>query len=80
MKALDILENELLVMLDNIKRIKENKYNGKENELEYKQSCSNLVSEFKYKIATLKQILTLVSTLRTKHIFQEEYSKFEKDN
>jgi hypothetical protein len=78
MKGIEVLENELLTMLENIKRIKENQYDNIKSEYEYKQSCSNLTSEFKHRIATLKQILTLVSTLRTKHIFDKEYSKFEK--
>lgn len=70
MKGIDILEKELLAMLDNINRIKENKDKYKHDE--FKPTCSALVTEFKHRIATLKQILTLVSTLRTKHIFEND--------
>lgn len=68
MKQLELLEQELLMIQENIQRIKKFK---KEHESEkYKPYSSRVVGEFKHRIITLKQRLTLVSTITTSSLFK----------
>jgi hypothetical protein len=70
MKQLELLEQELLMMQENIERIKNYK---KEYENQKWQPChSNVVGELKHRIIALKQRLTLVSSITTNRLFENE--------
>ena len=63
MKDLQQLENELIYMLDNIKRLKALK---KENEtVKWRLSQSNVMGELKHRIVSVKQTMTRVSKIST---------------
>lgn len=67
MKQLELLEQELLLIQENIKRIKMFK---KEHESgKYKPYSSRVIGEFKHRIVTLKQRLTLASKITTSSLF-----------
>ena len=63
MEDLQQLENELIYMLDNIKRLKALK---KENETaKWLLSQSNVMGELKHRIVSVKQTMTRVSKIST---------------
>ena len=63
MKDLQQLENELIYILDNIKRLKALK---KENESTmWIYSQSNVMGELKHRIVSVKQTMTRVSKIST---------------
>ena len=68
MKQLELLEQELLMIQENIQRIK--KFKKEHESKKYKPYSSRVVGEFKHRIITLKQRLTLVSTITTSSLFE----------
>jgi len=68
MEHLEFLEQELKMMLDNIKRIK--KYQKENFCNKWTPSQSNVVGEFKHRTITLKARLTLASNIRTNELFK----------
>ena len=67
MKELEMLEMELKLLQDNIKRLKAYQ---KDNENETWKPCkSNVVGEFKHRLIALKQRITLVSEITTNQLF-----------
>ena len=67
MEQLELLEQELKMLQENIERIKRFK-NDEENK-KYRPYHSNVVGEFKHRIVSLKQRLTLVSKITTSTLF-----------
>lgn len=63
MKEIEMLEQELILMLDNINRLKEFKKSFKKGD--WKPYNSNIVGELKHRGVALKQRLTLVSNITT---------------
>ncbi len=63
MKELEMLEMELVLLQDNIKRMKQFKSEFKKGD--YKPCHSRVIGEFKHRVVTLKQRLTLVSNINT---------------
>ena len=66
-KQLELLEQELIMLQENIVRIK--KYQREQNK--NKNICyqSRVVGEFKHRIFSLKQRLTIVSKITTRNLF-----------
>lgn len=69
MKQLELLEQELLMMQENIKRIKA--YKKEYETKKWKPSHSNVVGELKHRAIALKQRLTLVSAITTSSLFEK---------
>jgi len=67
MEQLELLEVELKMIQDNIKRIRE--FQKEQDNNKYKQYSSLVVGEFKHRIVALKQRLTLVSKITTRDLF-----------
>jgi len=67
MKQLELLKHELIMIQENIERIEQFKLN-KDNK-KYKPYHSNVVGEFKHRIVSIKQRLTLVSKITTTDLF-----------
>lgn len=68
MKELEMLEMELMLLQDNIKRIKNY---AKERENKKWNPCSSrVVGEFKHRLTSLKQRMTLSSNLTTSDLFK----------
>ena len=67
MEQLELLEVELKMIQDNIKRIREFQ-KLYENE-KWKPHQSNVVGELKHRVVVLKQRLTLVSKITTRDLF-----------
>ena len=68
MKQLKLLEQELVMLQENINRVKEFK---KEHEkCQYTPYQSNVVGELKHRMVSLKQRLTLVSSITTRNLFE----------
>lgn len=63
MKEIEMLEMELILIQDNIKRMKEFKSEFKKGD--WKPCNSSVVGEFKHRIIALKQRLTLASKINT---------------
>ncbi len=68
MKQLQLLEQELIMLQENIERIKKYQKDG-QNVSNYQ---SRVVGEFKHRIVALKQRLTLVSQMNTNSLFRKE--------
>jgi uncharacterized small protein (DUF1192 family) len=69
MKQLELLEQELMMLQENIKRVKAYK---KECETQkWKPYQSNVVGELKHRIIALKARLTLVSAITTSSLFEK---------
>lgn len=68
MKELELLKSELLLMLDNIERIK--LYQQDEDNKAYRPNNSNVVGELKHRAISLKQRLTLIKSLTTNKLFE----------
>lgn len=70
MKDLQQLENELVYLLDNIKRLKTLK---KENEqVKWIYSQSNVMGELKHRIVSIKQTMTRVSKISTMNYLRQK--------
>jgi len=69
MEQLELLEQELLMVLENIKRVKEYKQKYDNTEKWY-PSNSNVVGELKHRLVALKSRLTLVSGITTSSLFE----------
>jgi hypothetical protein len=67
MKQLELLEQELLMLQENINRLK--KFKKEYEKQEWTPSKSNVVGELKHRIISLKQRLTLVSGINTIDLF-----------
>jgi len=68
MKQLQLLEQELIMLQENIERVK--KYQKDTTNSHNYQS--RVVGEFKHRIVALKQRLTLVSKMNTNSLFRKE--------
>ena len=68
MKQLQLLEQELIMLQENIERIKKYQKDG-QNVSNYQ---SRVVGEFKHRIVALKQRLTLVSKMNTNSLFRKD--------
>lgn len=68
MKELELLKSELLLMLDNIERVK--LYQEDETNKSWKPYNSNVVGELKHRAVALKQRLTLIKNLTTTQLFK----------
>ncbi len=68
MKQLQLLEQELIMLQENIERIKKYQKEG-QNVSNYQ---SRVVGEFKHRIVALKQRLTLVCKMNTNSLFRKE--------
>jgi len=69
MEQLELLEQELLMVLENIKRVKA--YKEKQHDSEkYYPTNSNVVGELKHRAVALKSRLTLVSGITTSSLFE----------
>ncbi len=67
MKHIELLEKEIELLLDNIKRVKDFK---KENDAsKYKQYSSLVYGELKHRCVALKQRLTIINKTSTEDIF-----------
>jgi len=66
MEQLELLEVELKMIQDNIKRIREFQIEQENNK--YKQYSSHVVGELKHRIVALKQRLTIVSRITTRDL------------
>lgn len=69
MEQLDFLEQELNMMLENIKRIRE--YQKAEDNIKWRPCSSRVIGELKHRAVSLKQRLTLVSKLTTNNLFEK---------
>ena len=67
MEEIKKLEMELILMLDNIKRLKQFVKDSKEPDT-YRVSNARVVGELKHRSVALKQRLTLVSKVTTRNI------------
>lgn len=67
MEELKMLEMELSLLQDNIKRLKE--YREYHNNQRWSPCHSNVVGEFKHRLIALKQRITLVSKITTSQLF-----------
>lgn len=65
---IEMLEQELKMMLENIERVKEFS-NDKENK-HWKPYTSRVFGELKHRGVSIKQRITLVSKLSTRHLFE----------
>lgn len=68
MEQLDFLKSELLLMLDNIERVK--LYQQDEANKSWRPYNSNVVGELKHRAIALKQRLTLIKNLTTNQLFK----------
>ncbi len=68
MEQLEFLEQELNMMLENIKRIKE--YQKSEENIQWRPCSSRVMGELKHRAVSLKQRLTLVSSITTNDLFR----------
>ena len=71
MKQLELLEQELLMVQENIERIKN--YKKEYENQKWQPGQSNVVGELKHRIIALKQRLTLVSSITTNRLFKNEF-------
>lgn len=70
MKELEMLEMEIKLLQDNIERLKQF---AKDNDnFKWKPYSSNVVGEFKHRLISLKQRITLVSKITTSDIFKNK--------
>ena len=67
MKELELLEIEIKLMQDNIKRLKEFQKENKDNK--WKPYQSNVVGELKHRAVAMKQRLTQVCKIVTSDLF-----------
>ena len=67
MDQIEFLEQELLMMLENIKRVK--KYTKDEENKKWKPYQSNVVGELKHRAVALKTRLTLINKISTSELF-----------
>lgn len=67
MKQLAFLEQELIILQENINRLKEFKKEHEKNK--WTPYSSRVVGELKHRIVSLKQRLTLVSKMNTSDLF-----------
>lgn len=67
MKELEFLEQELNLLKDNIKRIRE--YKKATEKANWKPNNSNVIGELKHRAVALKQRLTIVSKMTTTDLF-----------
>lgn len=67
MEQLELLEQELKMIQENIERIK--KFQSGHIRGGYHPSSSRVIGEFKHRIVSLKQRLTLVSKITTNWLF-----------
>ena len=70
MEELEMLEMEIKLLQDNIKRLK--RYAKDDINLEWKPYNSNVVGEFKHRLIALKQRITLVSKITTSDLFKKK--------
>ena len=63
MEQIKLLEQELLMMQENIKRLKE--YKNDEENKKWKPYHSNVVGELKHRAVALKTRLTLINKMST---------------
>ena len=68
MEQLEFLEQELRMLQDNIQRIKD--YRNNEVNSKRKPYNSRVVGEFKHRIVSLKQRLTICSAIVTSDLFK----------
>lgn len=68
MKEIELLELEIRLLQDNIKRVK--KYRNAHLRDQYHPGNSHVVGELKHRCVALKQRLTIVSNLSTYKIFE----------
>lgn len=68
MEQLILLEQELVMLQENIQRIKE--YRSDPENQKYRPHSSRVVGEFKHRVVSLKQRLTLVSSITTYDLFE----------
>ena len=67
MEQIEFLEQELLMMLENIKRVK--KYTKDEENKKWKPYQSNVVGELKHRAVALKTRLTIINKISTSELF-----------
>ena len=67
-QQLELLEQELIMLQENIVRIK--KYQREQNKNKNITYQSRVVGEFKHRITALKQRLTIVSNISTRDLFE----------
>lgn len=70
MEQLEFLEQELMLLQENIKRLKDYQQSFKGEK--WTPSHSLVVGEFKHRIISLKQRLTLASNINTNDLFENE--------
>ena len=66
MEEILLLELEIMLLQDNIKRIRKYK---EDNESEYQYYASHVFGEFKHRLVALKQRCTLINKLSTKDLW-----------
>lgn len=69
MEQLELLEQELKMLQENLQRLKN--YKNEMEILKYRPYSSRVVGEFKHRIISLKQRLTLVSKITTSDLFNK---------
>jgi len=67
MEQIKLLEQELLMMQENIKRLKE--YKNDEENKKWKPYHSHVVGELKHRAVALKTRLTLINKMSTSDLF-----------
>lgn len=67
MEQIELLEQELLMMQENIKRLK--KYKEDEDNKKWKPYHSHVVGELKHRAVALKSRLTLINKITTSELF-----------
>lgn len=68
MEKLELLEAEIKLLLDNIKRIRDYKDSFEEDK--WTPNNSRVVGEFKHRTIALKQSLTIASNITTSDLFK----------
>ena len=68
MEQLELLEHELKMVQENIKRVK--KYQKEEGNTKYKPYKSRVLGELKHRLTALKQRITLVNKVSTRDLFE----------
>lgn len=67
MEQIEFLEQELLMILENIKRVKD--YKNDEDNKKWKPYHSHVVGELKHRAVALKTRLTLINKMSTSDLF-----------
>ena len=69
MKQIELLEQELRILEENIQRIRD--YKNEWENSKFKPYNSRVVGEFRHRIISLKQRLTLVAKITTSDLFSK---------